>query len=152
VIAGPTKQIYGAQVSGTVFASIANKVYSSSLQYHPNFNALPVDKTNLPVVKAGSASETIIALDKIGVDYPNDTPRSGYVVPKRQSKSIALVSRSMDRNKVPNVVGMPLNDAVYLLENAGMRVSVVGSGRVTSQSLSAGKNIVKGETVKLVLS
>lgn len=44
VIAGPTKQIYGAQVSGTVFASIANKVYSSSLQYHPNYNGLPINK------------------------------------------------------------------------------------------------------------
>lgn len=151
VIAGPTKQIYGAQVSGTVFASIANKVYSSSLKYHPNFNALPVNKTSLPLVKAGSAAETITALERIGVPYPNDAPRMGYVVSKKQQESLLLSPRSINPDKVPNVVGMPLNDAVYLLEKAGLRVAVTGSGRVMSQSVTAGSQLVNGQTVKLIL-
>jgi len=152
VIAGPTKQIYGAQVSGTVFASIANKVYSSSLEYHPNFNALPVNETSLPSVKVGSASETITALNRMGITFPNDAPRSGYVVSKKETNKLKLVTRRLAAEKVPNVIGMPLNDAVYLLENNGLRVAVTGSGRVTSQSIAPGKNIVKGETVKLILS
>lgn len=151
VIAGPTKQIYGAQVSGTVFASIANKVYSSSLQYHPNYNGTPIDEETLPIVKTGSAPETMIALDKMRVKHSNNVPRSGYVVSTNQEGLVSLTTRDIDKTKVPNVKGMPLSDAVYLLENMGMKVRVTGSGKVLKQSVAAGKNITNGETIKLVL-
>ncbi|MFT5821937.1 MAG: cell division protein FtsI (penicillin-binding protein 3) [Crocinitomix sp.] len=151
VIAGPTKQIYGAQVSGTVFASIASKVYSSSLQYHPNYNGIPINETSLPVVKTGSAPETIIALNKMRVKHPNNVPRSGYVVSSNQDGLVSLSAQNIDKTKVPNVKGMPLNDAVYLLENLGMKVRATGSGKVIKQSVAAGKKITNGEAIKLVL-
>ena len=151
VIAGPTKQIYGAQVSGTVFASIANKVYSSSLQYHPNYNGTDINKESLPVVKAGSAAETILALNRMKVKHGDNAPRSGYIVPKKQDGIVSLTKRNIDKTKIPNVVGMPLNDAVYLLENMGVNVSVTGSGKVLSQSIASGANITNGQTIKLVL-
>jgi cell division protein FtsI (penicillin-binding protein 3) len=151
VIAGPTKQIYGAQVSGTVFASIASKVYSSSLEYHPNYNGMPVDKQSLPMVKTGSAAETIIALNKMRIKHPNNVPLSGYVKPTNRDGSVSLATQDIDKTKVPNVKGMPLNDAVYLLENMGMKVRATGSGKVIQQSVVAGKSITNGETIKLVL-
>jgi len=151
VIAGPTKQIYGAQVSGTVFASIANKVHSSSLQYHPNYNGTALNVQSLPDVKAGSAAETIVALNKMGVKHPDNTPRSGYVVARNSEGVVSLSQRKMDQDKVPNVVGMPLSDAVYLLENMKMKVQVNGSGKVLSQSVASGSNLTKGQTIKLVL-
>lgn len=151
VIAGPTKQIYGAQVSGTVFASIASKVYSSSLEYHPNYNGTPIDDESLPVVKTGSAPETIIALNKMRIKHPNNVPLSGYVTPENQESSVVLTTQKIDKAKVPNVKGMPLNDAVYLLENMGMKVRATGSGKVIQQSVAAGKKLINGETIKLVL-
>ncbi|MBR0339294.1 MAG: transpeptidase family protein [Alistipes sp.] len=45
---------------------------------------------------------------------------------------------------VPQVVGMGLNDALYLLEDSGLTVDVVGCGRVVEQSLKAGTKIVDG--------
>ena len=151
VIAGPTKQIYGAQVSGTVFASIANKVYSSSLQYHPNFNDLQVNTDHVPLAKIGSKIETEIVLQKLGVPYADEAPQSDYVVSQNVSGELQLSQRVVDRTKVPNVVGMPLNDAVYLLENFKLFVRVTGSGKVISQSLSPGTSFEKGTTIKLVL-
>ena len=53
---------------------------------------------------------------------------------------------------VPKVVGMGLSDALYLLENSGLTVDVVGCGRVVEQSLKAGSKIVDGNkriTIKL---
>ena len=38
VISDPKKEIYGAKVSGTVFAEIANKIYASTLSYHKAIN------------------------------------------------------------------------------------------------------------------
>lgn len=151
VIAGPTKQIYGAQVSGTVFASIANKVYSSSLQYHPNYNGMPINTTVQPIVKAGSAHQTELALEGMCLKYKNSAPQAQYVSTERNENGLEIKSRYVNRNTVPNVVGMPLNDAVYLLENLGLKVAAIGSGRVIAQSLSAGVKLEKGETINLVL-
>jgi cell division protein FtsI (penicillin-binding protein 3) len=42
-------------------------------------------------------------------------------------------------------------DAVYLLESCGMYVQLYGKGRVVSQSIMNGQNIVKGSTITLTL-
>ncbi|MDA7803363.1 transpeptidase family protein [Crocinitomix sp.] len=152
VIAGPTKQIYGAQVSGTVFASIANKVYSSSLQYHPNYNGLPVNRVSQPIVKSGDANDTFKALRGMGVKYSNSAAISGYVSSENHDQGIVLKELVVDKKSVPNVIGMPLNDAVFLLEDRKLNVTVSGSGKVKSQSIPAGRKLVEGQTVKLVLN
>jgi cell division protein FtsI (penicillin-binding protein 3) len=46
---------------------------------------------------------------------------------------------------------MGARDALYLLEKVGLKVNVVGSGKVVSQSYGAGQKIVKGRTINLVL-
>ncbi len=152
VIAGPTKQIYGAQVSGTVFSAIANKVHASSLEYHPDYNGMALNETTQPNVKAGDAYCAEVALKKIGVDYKNKAPGSDYVVAVRSNEGVSIEQRIVNKESVPNVVGMPLSDAIYLLENLGLNVKIVGSGKVTWQSLKSGSKLVKGETIQLILS
>ena len=44
---------------------------------------------------------------------------------------------------VPNVVGLSIKDAVYMLENMGMRVRFSGKGKVVKQSVAAGSKIDK---------
>ena len=53
---------------------------------------------------------------------------------------------------VPNVTGMGLKDAVYLLENKGMKIRFEGKGVVKKQSIPPGKRIVKGQIIKLELT
>ena len=55
-------------------------------------------------------------------------------------------------NLVPNVVSMGLKDAVYLLENAGLKVVVDGRGSVKSQSIAPGTRIQPGQKIKLEMS
>jgi cell division protein FtsI (penicillin-binding protein 3) len=43
-------------------------------------------------------------------------------------------------------------DAVALLGNLGVKVKVVGIGKVKKQSLEAGQNILKNTTILLELS
>ena len=52
---------------------------------------------------------------------------------------------------MPNVKGMPAMDAIALLENLDLNVKIVGAGKVKSQSLQAGENIVKNTTITLEL-
>ena len=57
-----------------------------------------------------------------------------------------------EKKTVPNVKGMGLKDAVYLLENMNLRVAVKGRGKVYAQSLAAGVSINKGQTITLELN
>jgi cell division protein FtsI (penicillin-binding protein 3) len=47
---------------------------------------------------------------------------------------------------------MGLKDAVYLLENIGLKVLATGRGRVMNQSLTAGTNFTKTQTISLILN
>ena len=53
---------------------------------------------------------------------------------------------------VPDVSGLGLKDAVYLLEKGGMHVTIKGRGKVVSQSVTPGTKIVKGQSIILQLS
>jgi cell division protein FtsI (penicillin-binding protein 3) len=150
-IAGPTKQIYGAQVSGTVFTAIADKVYSSSMMYHENYNITNAPIQTLPKVKNGSAAETNLVLSKMKLKYRDASEGGDWAVATEGNGQISLTQRTIHANKVPNVKGMPLNDAVYLLENSGLRVKVTGHGRVVKQSQDPGTELVKGTLITLEL-
>lgn len=149
-IAGPTKQIYGAQVSGTVFTAIADKVFSTSLEYHDDLQDQPIVATS-PLVKFGNTVDTQKALERMKVRYTDNSQGSEYLVAINSEDKISLQQRNIDHTKVPNVVGMPMNDAIYLLENFGFRVKVQGHGQVVSQSQNAGSNRIDGTLIKLVL-
>jgi cell division protein FtsI (penicillin-binding protein 3) len=57
-----------------------------------------------------------------------------------------------EHTKVPNVKGMDGMDAISLLENIGLKVSVQGFGKVQNQSIKKGVLLQKGATITLKLS
>jgi cell division protein FtsI (penicillin-binding protein 3) len=52
---------------------------------------------------------------------------------------------------MPNIKGMGLRDALYLLENMGLKVRVNGFGKVTDQSIQVGAKVKQGDAVYLTL-
>lgn len=56
------------------------------------------------------------------------------------------------KGEVPNVAGLGLRDALYLLEQAGLRVIAVGKGRVSKQSIAPGSQYAKGTQIIIHLS
>ncbi len=56
------------------------------------------------------------------------------------------------KNVVPNILGMSGMDAVALLGNMGLKVKVIGIGKVKKQSLKPGEAIYKDQTIILELS
>ena len=53
---------------------------------------------------------------------------------------------------IPDVKGMGLKDAVYILENVGLKVKVSGKGKVFNQSIIAGTASRKGQLIELILN
>ena len=58
----------------------------------------------------------------------------------------------IENNIVPNVKGMDGMDAIALLENLGLKVKVVGLGKVRTQSLTSGQVFNKNQTIIIELS
>ena len=50
---------------------------------------------------------------------------------------------------MPDVTGLPIMDAVALLENMGLKVKIEGVGVVENQSISKGTKVKKDQTVVL---
>jgi cell division protein FtsI (penicillin-binding protein 3) len=69
----------------------------------------------------------------------------------REEDGVALKSREIKPGTIPNVKGMGVTDAVYLLEKSGLRVSLRGFGKVKSQSLRAGDPMRRGQNIVITL-
>ncbi|MDX1652828.1 MAG: penicillin-binding protein [Brumimicrobium sp.] len=149
VIAAPTDDIYGASVSGTVFSAIANKVYASSYEFHKAVN----EKERIaavPYVQDGSRYDINQALNRFKVKKEFDG-NQGWVSVIPKEKSVLLSDRKVNKRQVPDVTGMGLEDALYLLENVGLRVRVTGYGTVIRQSITPGSQAANGEVIKIEL-
>jgi cell division protein FtsI (penicillin-binding protein 3) len=59
---------------------------------------------------------------------------------------------SESKQITPDVMGMGLIDAVYLLENKGFKVEISGRGKVANQSLAVGTTFKKGQKISLLLN
>ena len=150
VIYKPKKNIYGAKVSGTVFAAVANKVFASNLKYHDAINEANDKSENLPPIKAGRKADASNVLAELGYEH-NITNSGPWIAEVRPSKKINLIPRKIMEMKVPNVLGMTAKDAVYILEDMGMVVEISGYGKVIYQSISEGADLEKGRLIKLTL-
>ncbi len=152
VIANPKKGLYyGSYVAGPVFKEIADKVYASII--NPAMEEQTKKAPNSTIVlKNGShkASETV--LKKLKIDYKELASDAEWVLADYDSTSIRLTELTVRSQKVPQVTGMGLKDAVYLLENAGLKVVAVGKGRVKKQSIPAGSAFRKNQQIVLELS
>ena len=55
------------------------------------------------------------------------------------SLEVRRIERDLRNGNMPDLRGMGIQDAIYLLESYGLVVEITGSGSVQSQSISKGK-------------
>lgn len=148
VIQGPTKNIYGSVVSGTVFKEIADKVYASGLD---NFNNVVEESNSMPFSKNGLRSDLKEVMERIGVEVNDKAGDYDWVKTITGEESVDFYTKINKRNQMPDVTGMGLGDALYLLESKGLTVEVNGSGVVKNQSVLEGREIISGQLITLEL-
>lgn len=139
----------GGMMPGGVFKAIAEGITVREMIVDPIEAPIDTLRNRLPVVKNGLNNNTKIVLDKLKQKYTETD--SEWVKSHTDSIGVSLQAININENIVPNVVGMGLRDAVYLLENAGLVVHVSGKGRVYSQSIPNGSRLQKGSTISINL-
>jgi cell division protein FtsI (penicillin-binding protein 3) len=151
VINDPKNGYYGAQVAGPVFREIADKVYSSDMHINQDQPVTHlVGNTTLPSVKQGNLKALKRVYAKLGVKplYASNSAMDNGI---DTSSGIAFEETKYKKGAVPSVTGMGLSDALYVMGNAGYKVSVRGSGVVKTQSVTGGSIIPKGSKIILEL-
>lgn len=155
VVNGPTMSgIYGNVVAGPVFTSIAEKIYSNRLELQHDVQLAAVEGPRTPVSMSGHSGDLRIALE--GLKVPMVVDGEGeWVTTQAGDSTVTLKTRGIPSDgvdRVPNVLGMGLKDALYILENRGLRVRVQGNGMVKRQSLSPGSRAFQGSTIVIELT
>jgi cell division protein FtsI (penicillin-binding protein 3) len=140
-ITNPRTGTYGGVVAAPVFREIADKCYPKAVKSQPAINAKPVTYTNktLPYLQVGFKDEIKVIFEYLNIPFYEDA-NTAWTVAQIQNDSLHLSMLNMQEDIVPNVLGMGLRDALYLLENRGITVSVNGVGKVKSQSIKAGRS------------
>ncbi|WP_236059600.1 penicillin-binding protein [Chitinophaga rhizophila] len=144
-------KFYGGAVAGPVFREVADKLYAIAVEkQRPMRAAIAID--TLLAFKNGQGRDWKTILNTLNLPTQGALGNSNWVSPRVDDKKIAFTTVKQIKGGVPDVTGMGLKDALYLLENAGMRVIVKGAGKVTSQSLPGGSILGKNQTIVIELS
>ena len=152
VIDNPSNGYYATTVSAPVFREIADKVYSMAyVQYgKPEYEM----DHSLPVCKNGLKRDFETIFDELDMELDGlrDTEETDWVITASdEAEHVVLKSRKIDYSTVPNARGMGLRDALYVLENSGLRVGFSGTGMVQRQSLQPGSEVRKGTYIQIEL-
>ena len=130
------KAYYGADLAGPVQKAVATFLYNRDQEHAKRLNSKPTFKAE--EIKSGNIEKINEVADSYGGDVKSDANKGWGKYNNDESSRPSVTAYEIDETRVPDVVGMGLNDALYLLENCGLKVEVVGHGKVKKQSLSAG--------------
>ena len=142
---------YGSGVAAPVFKKIANKVYAMSLDIiHPINEG--GNRAQIPYAIVGNKEDILNIIDYNNFNYSDKTETSNWLRANVNDSVIDLRDRFVATNRIPDVRGMGLRDALFVLENVGLQVRARGTGKVRRQSLSIGRNFKQGEKILIELS
>lgn len=141
---------YGGSVAAPVFREIADNLYSSMLTDKYN------DKDQITYEQNPVPDDVIWNSDLINIYSALELqPTATFSAAKNWitcNKENELEEVVFAENKVPNVIGMNARDAVFLLENLGMKTNISGRGKVKKQSVRPGSPISDYQKISLQLS
>jgi cell division protein FtsI (penicillin-binding protein 3) len=152
VVNAPSNSVYyGNLVAGPVFKEISDKVYST--RFFKNLVAVNKEEKPLAAPDAGNGNRDDISsvFRDLGIRYKRSVDDE-WIATRESGDTIRLVGVTPQQGLVPDVRGMTLRDAMYLLENSGLRVKFNGKGRVRKQSPEHGAKIYEGSIVSLDLN
>lgn len=141
----------GGGMAGMVFKNIAEQTYLRKVRL--DVEACRVDSTlhKQPMLKNGNWDRNRSLLRSLNFPAEGPAQVADWVKMKYDSTAYRSEALVMNNNLIPDVRGMGARDAIYLLEKSGLRVNLIGAGKVVSQSLSPGQKLVKGTTVTITM-
>jgi cell division protein FtsI (penicillin-binding protein 3) len=146
---------YGGAIAAPVFRMVADKIFSENMgAWAGPLDSLAKVANGMMPAKAATARSYQVLLNALAkpaamqVDYLNTFMQ----LATDSNRHVTVQQKKVYSDIMPDVTGMGLKDAVYMLESSGMQVQVQGKGKVRGQSVPAGARMAKGQNIILQLS
>ncbi len=146
------KVYYGAKVAGPVFKEIADKLYAMHAVREAPVQLLAVKKDSSRHMYTGAASDIKTVLKGLKWNYTDSVQQKEWGRLYTANSEAVLQSPFISDSTMPDLRGMGLKDAIYLLENMQLKVRARGKGKVQMQSIPAGTAIAKNQSVTIELN
>jgi cell division protein FtsI (penicillin-binding protein 3) len=144
-------QHYGGQLAAPVFKEIASKLYAMYVE-NKNASYANTKKDSSSYFYAGYSTDIKNVLGKMSIPHLDSAMQSNWSMLYTNNYQPVIKGFDVKNKTMPNVKGMGLKDALYMLENMGLKVVINGKGKVKGQSVEVGKQVVKGMVVYIELS
>jgi cell division protein FtsI (penicillin-binding protein 3) len=145
------KKFLGAQVAGPVFKEVSDKLMSGEMESFPAAAERPVKLDSQQYYYAGAKRDLRRVADVLQLPYEDSSANAEWSRWYGNTNHTVLKEKLVQKNLVPDVKGMGLKDALFILENMHMKVIARGVGKVKSQSLQPGTTYSKNEMLTLEL-
>jgi len=149
-----SKLAYGGVVSGPVFREVADKIYAQKIGNEP-LNQLQSGTDSSALKFFGLKTDLNKILNTFNYSSSDSAIAGSWrstVLNNNYAELSSVYNTITPVNKVPDVTGLGLKDAVYLLENMGLKVEAKGKGKVIYQSLVQNTDFHKGQSINLQLN
>ncbi|MEA3503875.1 MAG: penicillin-binding protein [Bacteroidota bacterium] len=148
----PTKgSYYGNQVSGTVFKDISDKIYATHIEIQ-DYEIKKVITSYPPLIAVAQRNDLENIYKNLGYHIDENSSEAEWVISTRIQDTVQFGIRKFKENIIPNVRGMGIKDAIYILEKLELNVTIYGKGKVRRQSIIPGTKATTGRKIVLHLS
>ena len=143
---------YGAAVAAPVFRKISDHCMRLESAHAIVVNNQPKPSLaieNLPIGNVGNYNDFKAIFDYIGLPF-HQQKKAQWIRTVSDNTGVLTMPLESSENLVPNVVGMGLRDAMYILDKSKIPSKPIGVGKVRTQSIAPGE-INYGTTIELYL-
>jgi len=154
VVNAPSRNVYyGNLVAGPIFKEVADKVYAGSVAIHAELeNKENKASSKIPYAKDGYYNDLSMVYEELGIKTKTSQKVNDWVKVSTGKEDVQVYHKKIAPIYIPDVTGLSVKDAVFILENQGLIVKFIGSGTVKKQSINPGEKIVKGSKILLELA
>ena len=143
---------FGATVAGPVWKEISDRLYSTYIQNKmelaPSFQVK--DSQTFNYALSSTSFKTIVK--NIPIPYIDSTLAKDWIQVQGAGVKVKATSQLIADTTMPNIIGMKLQDAIWICEKKGLQVRSFGKGKVIAQSIAQGQYIIKGQQIQLQLN
>lgn len=138
---------YGGDVAAPVFRQVADRLF---IEIDNQLTEEVQEAVTFPLIRAGYYQDLALLCDAFNLKQLSMNT-SKWVRAQTEGDMIQWVDNSTGDGRVPDVRGMTLRDALFVLENLGYTVKSRGKGRVVTQSLTPGSRARAGGVIFISL-
>ncbi len=143
---------FGASVAGPVWKEIADRLYSTYIQNKmelaPSLHVKDSQLFNYSLSNA--AFKTIVK--NVPIPFVDSSMTKEWVTVQGAGNKVKASPQLVADSTMPNIIGMKLQDALWICEKKGLQVKCQGKGKVIAQSVAQGQVIIKGQQIQIQLN